>query len=394
MSQPFLDHHLAQTNPWPLDLEIVRAQGVYLYTSSGKRYMDLISGVGVSNLGHGQPSILQAIHEQVDKHLHVMVYGEFVQQSQLDAASKLTSMLPQSLDTCYFVNSGTEAIEAALKLAKRVTGRNRLTAFVGAYHGNTHGSMSVSYNEKKKAPFRPLLPEISFIRLNHWEDLELIDERTAGVVLETIQGDAGVRIPNPLYLRALRERCTQVGALLILDEIQCGMGRTGKMFAFEHFDLIPDILVLGKALGGGLPIGSLVASRVLMEQFSFDPILGHISTFAGHPVACAATAAALDIYKHTPLLSEVENKGQYLEAALRQHPAVQEIRRMGLFFAIDLINEETVMNVVNHAMEKGIITFWFLSCPWSFRIAPPLTISYAEMDEALQVIVEALDAHC
>lgn len=391
MSRLLIDQHLAQTNPYPLGMEIERAEGIYLYGPRGEKYIDFVSGIGVNNLGHGHPAILKAIHEQVDRHLHAMVYGEFVQKSQLEAAATLTSLLPNSLDCCYFVNSGTEAIEAAMKLMKRVTGRHQIVSFVGAYHGNTQGSMSVSYNEKKKGAFRPLLPEIHFIRLNHWEDLHLITEQTAGVLLETIQGDAGIRIPNPLYLQALKSRCEEVGALFVLDEIQCGMGRTGKVFAFEHYSIVPDALVLGKALGGGMPIGCLVSSKDNIETLSHSPILGHISTFAGHPVACASAAAALKIYRDSDVVEQVERKGQWIEDQLIHHPKVQEIRRKGFYFAIDLENEAIVQQVVERCLSKGLITFWFLSCPWSFRIAPPLIINEQEMKEAVDILLWALD---
>lgn len=391
MSRLLIDQHLAQTNPYPLGMEIERAEGIYLYGPRGEKYIDFVSGIGVNNLGHGHPAILKAIHEQVDRHLHAMVYGEFVQKSQLEAAATLTSLLPNSLDCCYFVNSGTEAIEAAMKLMKRVTGRHQIVSFVGAYHGNTQGSMSVSYNEKKKGAFRPLLPEIHFIRLNHWEDLHLITEQTAGVLLETIQGDAGIRIPNPLYLQALKSRCKEVGALFVLDEIQCGMGRTGKVFAFEHYSIVPDALVLGKALGGGMPIGCLVSSKDNIETLSHSPILGHISTFAGHPVACASAAAALKIYRDSDVVEQVERKGQWIEDQLIHHPKVQEIRRKGFYFAIDLENEAIVQQVVERCLSKGLITFWFLSCPWSFRIAPPLIINEQEMKEAVDILLWALD---
>lgn len=391
MSRLLIDQHLAQTNPFPLGMEIERAEGIYLYGPNGERYIDFVSGIGVNNLGHGHPDILKAIHEQVDRHLHAMVYGEFIQKSQIEAASVLTSMLPTHLDCCYFVNSGTEAIEAAMKLMKRVTGRHQIVSFVGAYHGNTQGSMSVSYNEKKKGAFRPLLPEIHFIRLNHWEDLSLITEQTAGVLLETIQGDAGIRMPNPLYLQALKSRCEEVGALLVLDEIQCGMGRTGKVFAFEHYSIFPDALVLGKALGGGMPIGCLVSSKDNIETLSHSPILGHISTFAGHPVACASAAAALKIYRDSDVVEQVERKGQWIEDQLIHHPKVKEIRRKGFYFAIDLENEAIVQQVVERCLSKGLITFWFLSCPWSFRIAPPLTINETEMKEAVDILLWALD---
>ncbi len=391
MSRLLIDQHLAQTNPFPLGMVIERAEGIYLYGPNGERYIDFVSGIGVNNLGHGQPEILSAIHEQVDRHLHTMVYGEFVQRSQVQAAEILTSMLPEQLDCCYFVNSGTEAVEAAMKLMKRVTGRHQMVSFVGAYHGNTQGSMSVSYNEKKKGAFRPLLPEIYFIRLNNWDDLNMITSETAGVILETIQGDAGIRIPNPLYMKALQERCKEVGAMLVLDEIQCGMGRTGKVFAFEHYDIIPDAIVLGKALGGGMPIGCLVSSKDNIEMLSHSPILGHISTFAGHPVACAAAGAALKIYRDSDVVDKVEAKGQWIESQLMNHPKVKEIRRKGFYFAIDLEDEHVVQQVVERCLSKGLITFWFLSCPWSFRIAPPLTINEKEMQEAVDILLWALD---
>jgi acetylornithine/succinyldiaminopimelate/putrescine aminotransferase len=254
--------------------------------------------------------------------------------------------------------------------------------------------MSISYNEKKKGAFRPLLPDVAFIRLNHWDDLSLITTHTAGVFLETIQGDAGIRIPNPLFLQALRARCTEQGAMLVLDEIQCGMGRTGKVFAFEHYDIIPDVLVLGKALGGGMPIGCVVSQQKMIAQLSFDPILGHISTFAGHPVACAAAAAALRIYRDSSIVEEVEGKGAWIEEQLIDHPLVKEIRRKGFYFAIDLENEQVVQQVVEKCLSKGLITFWFLSCPWSFRIAPPLTIQQHEMEECVSILKCVLDASC
>ncbi len=394
MSNVLFDLHLAQTTPYPLGIEIERGEGIYLFGPKNERYIDFVSGIGVNNLGHGQPEILAAIHEQVDRHLHVMVYGEYIQRSQTQAAEILVSMLPEQLDCCYFVNSGAEAIEAAMKLVKRVTGRTEIVAFQGAYHGNTHGAMSISYNEKKKSAFRPLLPDVTFIRLNHWDDLSLITTRTAGVFLETIQGDAGIRIPNPLFLKALRTRCTEQGAMLVLDEIQCGMGRTGKVFAFEHYDIVPDVIVLGKALGGGMPIGCLVGQREMIAQLSFDPILGHISTFAGHPVACAAAAAALRIYRDSSIVEEVEGKGAWIEEQLIDHPLVKEIRRKGFYFAIDLENEHVVQQVVEKCLSKGLITFWFLSCPWSFRIAPPLTIQQHELEECVGILKWAMDTSC
>jgi acetylornithine/succinyldiaminopimelate/putrescine aminotransferase len=386
----FLDRNLAQTTMFPFGLEIVRAEGIYLFDNNGKSYMDMISGIGVSNIGHGNPQVIQAIKDQLDKHLHVMVYGEFLQSAQSRAAALLTSMLPSSLDCCYFVNSGTEANEAALKLAKRITGRTKIISFRGAYHGSTHGSLSVSGNEMKKAAFRPLLPDVHFIRFNVMEDMERIDDRTACVIMETIQGDAGVRIPDLAYMQALRAKCTSTGTMLILDEIQSGIGRTGKFMAFEHFGIVPDILTLGKALGGGMPVGCMVSSKSNMKKFTFDPMLGHISTFAGHPVVCAAVAANLEFIQKSNVISEVEKKGASIEKHLSALPAIKAIRRKGLFFAIDMESPEMVQRVVEGCMDRGLISFWFLSHPDAFRIAPPLTISLEECEKACGIIAEAV----
>lgn len=387
-----LNHHLAQTTMYPFALVIDRAEGIYIYDKNGKAYIDMISGIGVSNIGHGNQHVINAIKTQLDKHMHVMVYGEYVQEAQVKAAKLLTDLLPAQLDTCYFVNSGTEAIEAALKLAKRVTGRTKLVAMRGAYHGNTHGSMSVSSNEIKKAAYRPLLPDVHFIRFNIAEDLQHIDASTACVIAETIQGDAGIRIPTIEYMQLLRKRCDEVGALLILDEIQCGMGRAGSMFAFEQFGVVPDILVLGKALAGGMPVGCMVAPKEKMQQFTHDPMLGHISTFAGHPVICAAVAATLEVFQQEKLVTDVERKGKWLAGKLRTHKAVREVRQLGLFFAIDLKSADAVQQVVEHCLANGLISFWFLSCPASFRIAPPLTITDEEMSKASEIILRALDS--
>lgn len=389
----FFKEHLAQTTPFPFGIEVDYARGSYIYDKAGKAYLDLISGIGVSHLGHSHPKIVNAIQKQAEKHLHVMVYGEFIQDAQQEAALELSKTLPEQLQAFYFVNSGTEANEAALKLAKRATGRTQLIAFKGAYHGSTHGSLSVSYNEKKKTPFRPLLSDIDFITLNDFDNLDRISVKTAAVILETIQGDAGVRIPNTRYLQALRNKCDEVGALLILDEIQCGMGRTGKMWAFEHFDIIPDILTSGKALGGGLPIGCLISSKSLMSQFTTNPMLGHITTFGGHPLVCATAATGLQIIREENLLDSVEEKGSYLEELL-QHPKIKAIRRKGLLFAIDLENEEQVQKVVLQGLKKGILLFWFLSTPYAFRLAPPLNISKEEIEQGAKVIRGLLDSYC
>jgi acetylornithine/succinyldiaminopimelate/putrescine aminotransferase len=281
-------NNLGQTTPFPFLLEIEKAEGLYLYDKAGKSYMDLISGIAVSNLGHKHPAVVKAVKEQVDKHMHVMVYGEFIQSSVNQFAEQLVSLLPATLNSVYFTNSGAEAIEGALKLAKRYTGRTELIAFRGAYHGSTHGALSVSGNETKKYAFRPLLPDVKFLKFNHLPDLEEISNKTACVLIETIQGDAGVRIPDQAYLEALRARCTETGTMLIFDEIQTGMGRTGKLFAFEHYGVTPDILCSAKALGGGLPIGAFIADKEVMRHLTFDPMLGHITTFGGNPVACAA----------------------------------------------------------------------------------------------------------
>lgn len=383
-------HHLAQTTPYPFLISIERAEGVYLYGPDGKSYMDLISGIGVSAVGHRHPHVINAIKTQLDKHLHVMVYGEYIQSAPNALAEKLVSKLPPSLNCCYFVNSGTEANEAALKLAKRVTGRTEIVSFRKSYHGSTHGSMSVSGNEIKKQAFRPLLPDVRFIDFNKADQLDQITNNTACVIMETIQGDAGVRIPDRSYLQAIRKRCDETGAMIILDEIQCGMGRTGKLFAFEHFDIVPDILTIAKAFGGGLPIGSFISSEENMKTLTHDPMLGHITTFGGNPVCCASALATLEVIERENLLAQVEDKGKLIEQLL-QHSKIKEIRRIGMLFAIDFESEDIVNNIVNYAKEKGVICYWFLSHPFSFRIAPPLTITEDEIKKACAVILEAIE---
>jgi len=383
--------HLGQTSPYPLGLEIERAEGLYLYDKQGNAYADLISGIAVSSLGHGHPRILSAIHAQVDRHLHTMVYGEFIQDAQMNFAEELLAILPSNLQSVYPVNSGTEAIEAAMKLTKRATGRHELIAFKGSYHGSTQGSMSISYNELKKTKYRPLLPGVSFIALNDWEGLANITVKTAGVFLETIQGDAGVRIPDVSFLQALRDRCTATGTLLVFDEIQCGLGRTGRNFAFEHFGVIPDVLVLGKALGGGMPIGALVTSQELMAVFKDQPKLGHITTFGGHPVACAAAAAFLKVLKSEIRFDEVEASAAIFRSVIGNHPEILEVRNQGLMFAFDMASAERVERVVMRCLEKRILTFWFLSHPYSFRLAPPLTITPEEARTFAQEIYQAIE---
>ena len=382
---------LGQTNQSPYLIDVDRAEGIYIYDKSGKPYMDMIAGVAVNNIGHNHPKVVQALKDQIDRHLHVMVYGEYVQDSQLLFAERLTSLLPQTLNCVYTVNSGTEANEAAIKLAKRVTGRTELISFRGSYHGSTHGSLSISGNEVKKQAFRPLLPDVRFLPFNSIPALEYISEKTAGVIIETIQGDAGVRIPDASFLQSLRDRCNATGALLIFDEIQCGMGRTGKIFAFEHFDVVPDMITLGKALGGGMPIGALVSSKEKLWEFTYAPMLGHITTFGGHPVVCSAGAAFLDVLKNDIDLNAIERLGALLESIIGQSEEIRETRRIGMMFAFDMESFERVEKVVKRCLQKGLISFWFLSHPYSFRLSPPLNISENEIRKAGQIILEAIE---
>ncbi len=385
----FLDH-LAPTSNSPFLISIERAEGIYLYSPDGKRYSDLISGIGVSVIGHRHPKVVQAIKDQLDRHLHVMVYGEYIQSPSNMLAQKLADVLPPNLNCCYFVNSGTEANEGALKLAKRVTDRTQIISFLKSYHGSTHGSLSVSGNEIKKSAFRPLLPDVRFIEFNNPDDLSQITIETACVIMETIQGDAGVRIPSKEYLKAVRKRCDDTGTILILDEIQCGMGRTGKLFAFEHFDIVPDILTVAKGFGGGLPIGAFIADKKMMSLFTHDPMLGHITTFGGNPVCCASALATLNVILEENLPAVVDKKGRMFEQLL-QHQDIREIRRIGLLLAIDFDSAERVSAIVNYCKENGVICYWFLSHPYSFRLAPPLTITEQEIRESCAVILQAIN---
>ena len=381
---------LAQTSPFPFLIPVEKAEGLYLYAPDGSRYADLISGIGVSVIGHRHPKVVQAIKDQLDKHLHVMVYGEYIQSPVNALAEKITGLLPPHLNCCYFVNSGTEANEGALKLAKRYTGRTEIISCRGSYHGSTHGSLSVSGNEIKKRAFRPLLPDVRFIEFGNSGDLGQITEVTACVIMETIQGDAGVRIPSTDYMKSVRKRCDETGTILILDEIQCGMGRTGKLFAFEHYGIAPDILTVAKAFGGGLPIGAFISDRKIMKTLTHDPMLGHITTFGGNPVCCASALATLSVILEEQLLDEVEAKGRLFEKYLR-HPAITGVRRKGLLFAVDFHSAEKVSAIVNHCKANGVICYWFLSHPYSFRIAPPLTITEEQIKESCKVILNAIE---
>lgn len=384
--------YTAQTNQFPYLIDVERAKGIYIFDKSGKSYMDMISGVGVNNIGHSHPKVLQAVKEQVDKHMHVMVYGEYIQDAPLAFCKKLISFLPDTLNCVYAVNSGTEANEAALKLAKRVTGRTELISFRGSYHGSTHGSMSVSGNEIKKEAFRPLLPDVRFLMHNDSSMLDQITKKTAGVIIETVQGDAGVRVPTQEFLTALRNRCTEVGAQLIFDEVQCGMGRTGKMFAFEHFNVVPDILTLGKALGGGMPIGAVVSAQEKLWEFTYNPMLGHITTFGGHPVIAASGLAALEILDEEVDFNEVERLGALLQSIICQSDEIKEARRIGMLFAFDMESFERVEKVVKKCLEDGLVSFWFLSHPYSFRLSPPLNITEAEIRKAGEIILNAINS--
>lgn len=388
-SEIFLNN-IAQTNDAPFLITIERAEGIYLYTPDGKRYTDLISGISVSNVGHRHPKVIQAIKAQLDKHLHVMVFGEYVQSASNLLAKKLADLLPPTLNCTYFVNSGTEANEGALKLAKRFTGRTEIISCRKSYHGSTHGSLSVSGNEVKKQAFRPLLPDVKFIDFNSLSDLTHITNHTACVIMETIQGDAGVRVPTKEYMKAVRTRCDEMGVLLILDEIQCGMGRTGTLFAFEQFDIVPDIVTVAKAFGGGLPIGAFISDKKIMQALTHDPMLGHITTFGGNPVCCASSLATLEVIEDEKLLAGVEKKGKLFEKYL-QHKHIKEIRRAGLMFAVDFDSAERVNRIVEYAKQKGVICYWFLSHPYSFRIAPPLTITEEQIRESCEVILEAIE---
>lgn len=383
-------NHVAQTSPFPLKIEVKKASGSHIYDKEGKDYLDFISGIAVTNIGHRHPHVIKAIKSQLDEYMHVMAYGEFIQTPQNMLAAKLASVLPPSLNTSYFVNSGTEANEGALKLAKRITGRTGIISCKKSYHGSTHGSLSVSGNEVKKYAFRPLLPDVHFIEFNNQEDLSLITEETACVIIEPIQGDAGVRIPTQDYLQALRRRCTEKGTVLIFDEVQTGFGRTGKLFAFEHFNVVPDILTIAKAMGGGMPIGAFISSQENMTLLTHNPMLGHITTFGGHPVNCAAALANLEVILNEKLIDAVEEKGRLIEKLLT-HPTIKEIRRKGLMFAIEFDSAERVQQIVEACIEAGVITFWFLSCPESFRLAPPLNISETDLRKGCEVIREAID---
>ena len=380
---------LAQTSKTPVGLEIANAKGIWLKDVEGKKYMDLISGIAVSNLGHGNPHVIKAIKEQADRHTHVMVYGEYVQSKQVQFAKKICGLLPESLNSVYFVNSGSEAVEGALKLAKRYTGRKEIISFKGAYHGSTHGALSVMGDDTLKTPYGPLLPGIKILPYNDTTALRTITEKTACVIIEPIQGEGGTIVPDRSFLKALQKRCKETTSLLIVDEIQTGFGRSGKLFAFEHFGIKPDIMTIGKAMGGGLPLGGFVANRKIMQVLADNPPLGHITTFGGHPLCCAAGLAALDVLINDKFHEQAAQKEKLFRTLLK-HPSIKEIRGKGLMLAVEFNNEELCKKAIGVCLKKGIIVDWFLFCPTAMRIAPPLIIQEKEIKHACTVIISAL----
>ena len=388
--QLFLNH-VAQTSDSPLALEIERAEGVYLYDTAQKSYLDLIAGISVSNIGHCHPAVVKAVQEQSARYMHTLVYGEFVLSPQVELATLLAEHLPPALNSTYFVNSGAEATEGALKLAKRYTGRHNIVACRKSYHGSTQGAMSLNSETFFTGAYRPLLPNIYHIEYNCDEDLELINEQTACVIMETVRGEIGVQLPQNNYLQRVRQRCTDVGALLILDEIQVGCGRTGTLWAFEQYGIVPDILLLAKGFGGGMPIGAFVSSKEIMNVFTHNPFLGHITTFGGHPVSCAAALASLRVLtSQREIIGNVKRKGELFASTL-QHEAIREIRRTGLFMGVQVANFDFVRAVIRQCLEWGVLTDWFLFNDSSIRIAPPLTISDAEISKASTILLDAID---
>lgn len=377
--------HFGQTSVNPIAIEIEKARGIYLFTPSGEKYIDLISGVCVSNLGHNHPKVIKAVKDQVDKHLHLMVYGELVQKSQIDLVKLLNDNLPSTLNSIYLVNSGSEAVEGAMKLAKRVTGRYEIVAFKKSYHGSTHGALSILGDESYKDAFRPLIPSIRFLEFNRNDQLDQIGSETACVIVEPVQAEAGVIMPVDGFLSELRKRCLQTGTLLIFDEVQTGLGRTGTLFAFEQFKVLPDILVLAKALGGGMPLGAFISSSENMSQLKSNPPLGHITTFGGHPVSCASAYAALKVLIEEKIITDVVRKGKLFKK-LMHHQAIRELRGLGLFLAVELKDPDHAERLIENSTRKGFLIDSFLFRSDSFRIAPPLNIS----DEEIRMVSKRL----
>lgn len=389
LRQLFL-HNTAQTSTSPRLIEVNRADGIYIYDSNGKRYMDLVSGFAVSNIGHRHPKVIKAITEQIEKYLHVTVYGEYIQAPQVKFAAKIASVLPSTLESVYFTNSGTEATEGAMKLAKRYTGRSRIISCKNSYHGSTQGALSLMGNEDFKQKFRPLLPDVAFISFNKLEDLNKINSKTAAVFIETIQGEAGVQVADVTYFKALRKKCSDTGTLLVLDEIQTGFGRTGKLFAFEHYNIVPDILLIAKGMGGGMPIGAFISTKEVMDSLKENPILGHITTFGGHPVSCAAGLASLNVILEENLIVNIPEKEQLFKKLL-VHPKINQIRGVGLMLSIQLERFGQVEAVSKQCEKEGVMIDWFLHCETALRIAPPLTITLEEIKYACNIILKSID---
>lgn len=387
--QLFLEY-LGQTSPSPLLIEIEKAEGVYMFGPSGEKYLDLISGVSVSNTGHRHPSVVRAVKEQIDSYMHLMVYGEIIQAPQVKYAEYLSEFLPRNLNSCYFVNSGSEAVEGALKLAKRYTRRSKLVSFKNSYHGSTHGALSIQGSEYFRNAFRPLLPDSFQVSFNDFDSLRVIDERTACVIIEPVQGEAGIIFPENGFLELVRKRCTETGSLLIFDEIQTGFGRTGYMFAIDRFKVIPDIILLAKALGGGMPLGAFISSGEIMSSLASGPPLGHITTFGGHPVCCAAGLASMKVLTEENLVTTCPQKSLLFKEKL-VHNIIEEIRGEGLLMAVKLLHPDFVRYAVAKAPEFGLVLDYFLFCDTSFRLAPPLIINEEEISWACTQIGHLLD---
>lgn len=388
--QLFLNH-VAKTSPKPMDLEIVKATGVYLYDAHNKSYLDFISGISVSNVGHCHPNVVKAIQQQAETYMHLMVYGEYVQAPQVQLAKALTDLLPKNLNSLFYTNSGTEATEGALKLAKRVTGRTEIICFKDSYHGSTQGALSVMGNEEFKQAFRPLIPGVKILHYNSIEEVEQhITSHTAAVILEPIQSETGYTVANKAFLKAIRNKCSEVGALMILDEIQNGFGRSGTFFAFEQFDVVPDVLLLAKGMGGGLPIGCFISSQELLNEFTHSPVLGNINTFGGNAVCCAASLACLQTIQQEKLCAEVDRKSQFIRSLLK-HKAIKQIKGMGLMLSLDFGDVNLNLQIIDTCVQKGLIVDWFLFNAHSMRIAPPLIISDEEIKKACGIILEAIE---
>jgi acetylornithine/N-succinyldiaminopimelate aminotransferase len=381
--------HLAQTSSAPMALEIVKAEGVMLFDRNGKEYLDLIGGISVANVGHRHPKVIEAIKKQADAYLHIMVYGEFIETPQVQYAKLLTHHLPSSLNSVYFTNSGAEAVEGAMKLAKRITNRTQVIAFKNSYHGSTQGALSIIGDEYWRNAFRPLLPGVLHLDYNSFESLTEITSQTACVIAETIQAEAGIIVPAKDWMLALRERCNETGTLLILDEIQTGFGRTGKLWGFDHFEIVPDVLLLGKALGGGMPLGAFIADQKRMAAFTENPVLGHITTFGGHPVCCAAGMAALQALLDEKMVNEVKQK-EKLFRALLNHPKIKSVRSFGLWLAIEFDSFDTNKKIIDSCIASGILVDWFLFASNCLRISPPLTITEDQISQACEKILRAL----